>query len=257
MNIRPPAVAGTFYPASTNALRATLQPWLQPQTTAAPRALRGLILPHAGYQYSGAIAAAGFRLLQAGDFTRVLLLCPNHRLPLLGMAVPSVDAFATPLGEVAVDRLGCQRALKLAEVQQRDDVHQLEHAIEVQLPFLQLTLAEFLLLPVVVGPCPPAAVARLIETLMSDDCLLLVSSDLSHYHNSDDAELLDGLTLRQIQSLNHDLDSEQACGCHALNGALLWAASKGLRVQLLAQGHSGQISGDNQRVVGYAALALA
>ncbi len=218
---------------------------------------RALILPHAGYCYSGAIAATGYRLLKAGDFQRVLLLCPNHRLPLDGMAVPSVDAFTTPLGAIPLDHAGRQRALQLAAVQQRDDVHELEHAIEVQLPFLQLTLGEFLLLPLIVGDCPASTVAELLEQQLDEECLLLVSSDLSHYHNSQQAEQRDGATLRQILALQGELDGEQACGCHALNGALLWAARHGLHARLLAYGHSGQISGDNQRVVGYGALALA
>lgn len=256
MPSRPPAVAGSFYPASSSALRALLQPWLA-TTSAAKARPRALILPHAGYCYSGAIAAAGYRLLKAGDFRRVLLLCPNHRLPLTGMAVPSVDAFTTPLGSVPIDHSGRQQVLQFSAVQLRDDVHQLEHAIEVQLPFLQLTLGEFLLLPLIVGDCPARIVAELLEQQLDEECLLLVSSDLSHYLNSRQAEQCDGATLQQILTLQGELDGRQACGCHALNGALLWAARHGVKAQLLAYGHSGQISGDNQRVVGYGALALA
>lgn len=256
MYCRPPAVAGSFYPASSSALRTLLQPWLATSAAAVAKP-RALILPHAGYCYSGAIAASGYRLLKPGDFQRVLQLCPNHRLPLDGMAVPSVDAFTTPLGTIPIDHLGRQQLLQRAAVQQRDDVHQQEHAIEVQLPFLQLTLGEFLLLPLIVGNCPASTVAELLEQQLDAQCLLLISSDLSHYLSCQQAEQRDAATLRQILALQGELDGEQACGCHALNGALLWAARHGLHGQLLAYGHSGQTSGDNQRVVGYGALALA
>lgn len=256
MTTRPAAVAGSFYPANAGQLRHQISQWLATPQPQDDRQLKGLILPHAGYYYSGAIAASGVRLLQPGDFSRVLILCPAHRVMLSGMAIPEFHAFATPLGEVTVDQPALAAISQLPQVQRRNDAHALEHAIEVQLPLFQQALGEFSLLPIVVGATPPAAVAAVIEQLVDHQTLLLVSTDLSHYHHADDAEQLDQLTLRQILALATDLDGHQACGCYALNGALLWARHHGYHPRLLAQCHSGDISGERQQVVGYAALAL-
>jgi len=259
MKARQAAVSGLFYPADTATLRREVAALL----AAAPAAdmnPKAIIAPHAGYPYSGPTAAYAYRLLESRRerIRRVVLLGPAHRVYLQGMAVPSVDAFATPLGDVPIDKRGVQQALALPGVKVSDEAHALEHSLEVHLPFLQAVLDDFLLVPVVVGACPPVEVEAVIEALWGgDETLIVVSSDLSHYHPYAEARAIDAQTTQRIEAREATLCGEEACGAFAVNGLLLAAKSRGLRVQTLDTRNSGDTAGDMQRVVGYGAYALA
>lgn len=254
--IHQPAVADMFYPADPNRLRD----WMQHHVKAAPdtrRKPRMLILPHAGYRFSGDIAAQGYSLLKEGDFKRVIVLCPAHRVYLQGIAVPDRwDGEATPLGTIPLDKQAIASLLSLPGIIPASEAHRQEHAIEVQLPFLQYQLGDFSLIPLVVGDCPAETVSRALEQIMTDDTLIVVSSDLSHYLSKEIAELQDDYTIRQILQFSETLTGDQACGCYALNGALHWAHQQQLDIELLAKCNSGDTSHDKERVVGYAAFAL-
>ncbi|GAA4503402.1 AmmeMemoRadiSam system protein B [Pseudaeromonas paramecii] len=255
--LRAAAVAGTFYPANPILLREQITLWCREgDAPTLPRPVRALLLPHAGYCYSGAIAAAGIRLLPKQGIKRVLILCPAHHVYLRGMALSSAERFATPLGEIPLDRAALAGLSHLPGVQINDEAHRFEHAIEVQLPFLQQQLGDFSLLPVVVGETSPSAVAGLLEALMNEQTLLIISSDLSHYLSWQQARERDEETLAQILALKGDLQGQQACGCFALNGALLWARRHKLQASRLAAANSGDTAGDKHRVVGYAAIAF-
>lgn len=255
--LRAAAVAGTFYPANPTQLSQQITSWCQEgDAPALPRPVRALLLPHAGYCYSGAIAAAGIRLLPKQGISRVLILCPAHHVYLRGMALCSAQRFATPLGEVPLDRAAVAELSHLPGVVINDEAHRFEHAIEVQLPFLQQQLGEFSLLPVVVGEASPSAVAGLLEAVMDEQTLLIISSDLSHYLTWQQAREKDEETLAHIMALKGDLQGDQACGCYGLNGALLWARRHKLQASRLAAANSGDTAGDKHRVVGYAAIAF-
>ena len=248
-----------FYPAETAILERTVSELLA-AAPASDGAVKALIAPHAGYQYSGLTAAYAYRLLDGRQkqIRRVVLLGPAHRVYLQGMAVPSVDAFRTPLGEVAIDADGVQQVLDLPSMQVSDEAHANEHSLEVHLPFLQTVLDDFRLVPIVVGVCPPQDVEAALEALWGgDETLIVISSDLSHFHSYADARELDGNTTARIEARDASLHGEDACGAYALNGLMLAAKAKGLHVRTLDLRNSGDTAGDKQRVVGYGAYALA
>ncbi|MBE0550711.1 MAG: AmmeMemoRadiSam system protein B, partial [Rubrivivax sp.] len=261
LSIRPAAVAGTFYPANALALQSQVQACLghalTPGSYVPPKLL---IVPHAGYLYSGPVAGHAYARLApwAAQIRRVVLLGPTHRVSLRGIAVPTVDAFETPLGRVRIYREAREALAGLAQVVLDDRAHALEHSLEVQLPFLQTVLgASFELLPLAVGDAGAAEVAEVVERLWGgDETLIVVSSDLSHYLPYDDARATDRTTVARIAALATDLDAYEACGAHALNGALTAARQHGLQAELLDLRNSGDTAGDRRRVVGYAALAL-
>ncbi len=204
-----------------------------------------------------ATAAAAYRKLQgaAEQISRVVLLGPAHRVYLQGMAVPSVDAFSTPLGPIALDQGAIARACALPDVIISDEAHRLEHCLEVQLPFLQVVLGQFTLVPIVVGECRPQAVARVIDALWQEpDTLLVISTDLSHYHSYNEATRLDRATCAQILAGQPTLTGQQACGAHALNGLLASQHYQQLQLEQLALCNSGDTAGDTERVVGYGAF---
>jgi MEMO1 family protein len=258
--VRPAAVAGTFYPDAPGALGAQVRAYLgQARAAAEPaRPPKALIVPHAGYIYSGPIAAAAYaRLAGLEGIRRVVLLGPAHRVPLNGLAVPSVDAFATPLGEIPVDRAAVAAALDLPQVSESDRAHALEHSLEVQLPFLQLLLGSFRVVPFAVGDASAAEVAQVIELLWGGaETLIVISSDLSHYHPYGEARAIDQASARSVLELSPTLGYEQACGAVPINGLLTVARRRGLHPQLLDLRNSGDTAGDRFRVVGYASFVF-
>lgn len=262
MLVRPAAVAGTFYPATpaalAEALRRSMAGAVEPAAGAAvPKAL---IVPHAGYVYSGPVAASAYqRLVPASAvIRRIVLLGPSHRVPLDGMAVPSSDAFATPLGLVPVDDEARRTALARPAVALQDLPHAPEHSLEVQLPFLQTVLESFAVLPVAVGRGRPEEVADLLDALWGGpETMLVVSTDLSHYHPYDEASELDRRTAAAILAADaQGIGRTDACGSHALRGLLVAARRRHLTIEQIDLRSSGDTAGDRDRVVGYGAFAL-
>ncbi len=257
--VRPPAVAGAFYPAGADTLRAEIDGYL---ADAKPKALRpkALLVPHAGYVYSGPVAASAYALLR--DLrprpTRVVLLGPSHHVAFHGLALPDVDALRTPLGVVPVDPQGARLAAAFDCVQASQAVHAREHSLEVQLPFLQRALGDFTLVPLAVGRASPEQVADVLAALWGgDETVIVVSSDLSHYLPYEQAVWTDKATAQRIVALNAEgLDGEQACGAYPVCGLLLAARRRGLVAHLLDLRNSGDTAGDRSRVVGYGAFAF-
>lgn len=258
-DVRPAAVAGMFYPGSGPRLAADVRAYLG-DARATPGALpKAVIVPHAGFVYSGPVAASAYlRLAPLRDrIERVVLLGPTHRVAVRGIAVPQAHAFATPLGQVAVDRDAVARVLRLPRVIASDAAHAQEHALEVQLPFLQTVLGGFELVPLAVGDASAQDVASVLDLLWGGpETLVVVSSDLSHYHRYDVARQLDRVTADAILALSPTLDHEQACGATPVNGLLLCAQRRTLAAELLDLRNSGDTAGDRSRVVGYAAFAF-
>lgn len=258
--IRPAAVAGMFYPAHADALRSQVRALLaDARPPQPPRPPKALIAPHAGYVYSGPIAASAYATLGAARdrIRRVVLLGPVHRVPVRGLALPGADRFATPLGEVAVDAAAIAALRELPQVVESPSAHALEHSLEVQLPFLQAVLDDFRLVPLAVGDAAPAEVAQVLERVWGGtETLVVVSSDLSHYLPYAAAREADGQTLAAMLALEPRLDHRQACGATPVNGLLQLARRRGLRPALLDARNSGDTAGDRQRVVGYTAFAF-
>lgn len=259
MKVREAAVAGLFYEADAQHLQqhiAKLMGGVQQNITPPPQAL---IVPHAGYIYSGQTAARAYRLLQPlrDQIRRVVLFGPAHRVYLQGMAVPSVDAFSTPLGKVMLDRDSLQGLTALPGVSVSDEAHREEHSLEVHLPFLQSVLTDFSLVPVVVGHCDAPRVAAAMDQLWGGpETLLVVSTDLSHFHNYGQARQLDRLTCDRLLAKENALVGEEACGAFALNGLMSTGHCAGLQVELLDMCNSGDTAGSKERVVGYGAFVL-
>lgn len=257
--IRPPAVAGLFYPGPPAELRDAVSEYLAQAPAIAGAPPKALIVPHAGYIYSGGIAAAAYSQLahHHSQIRRVVLIGPSHRVYLRGMAVPTAEAFQTPLGVVPIDRELKSRVLGLSQVIEADAPHASEHCLEVQLPFLQMVLEEFTLLPVALGSTSPSAVANLLaEVWGGDETLVLVSSDLSHYLPYEEARKLDAVTIDAILEFDTHLTGEQACGCIGINGLSYLARERNLSITEIARCNSGDTAGDRYRVVGYGAFRL-
>jgi AmmeMemoRadiSam system protein B/AmmeMemoRadiSam system protein A len=260
-SIRPAAVAGMFYPGEPRALAAEVARFLGAGEELAPRLAfpKALVVPHAGYVYSGAIAARAYQELAAarGIVGRVVLLGPAHRVPVRGLAAPGVDAFETPLGTVALDRAALRSLADLPQVVRSDPAHALEHSLEVQLPFLQTVLGEFGLVPLAVGMAGVAEVAEVLERLWGGpETLIVISTDLSHYHAYSEARCIDSATLARIAARSTDIDHDEACGATPLNGLLSCAQKRGIPVRLLAACNSGDTAGGKDSVVGYSSFAL-
>jgi hypothetical protein len=258
--VRPAAVAGMFYPGHAATLRAQVASALGEVDTPAPEAAPKMLLaPHAGYVYSGPVAAQAYATLAAGRgrIRRVVLLGPAHRVAVRGLAAPSVEAFETPLGRVSIDRDALAEVLDLPQVVERDDAHASEHSLEVQLPFLQTVLEDFSLVPLVVGRATAEEVAEVIERLWGgEETLILISSDLSHFLPYAQARAIDRQTIDAVLRLDAELDHQQACGATPLAAAMLAARARGLTPRLLDLRNSGDTAGDRARVVGYAAVAF-
>ncbi len=260
MQIRPSAVAGRFYPDDPAELEAVVQACLQCAVReSAVQPPKVLLVPHAGLIYSGAVAGSAYALLAPWRerIRRVVLLGPSHRLALRGLAAPRAGAFATPLGEVMVDRAALAGLVDMPQLQFSDAAHAQEHSLEVQLPFLQRVLERFTLVPLVVGRATRDEVAEVLERLWGgDETLIVVSSDLSHYLPYAEARARDRATIERVLRLDADLDVDEACGAAPLAGALVAARRHGLAARLLDLRNSGDTAGDLRRVVGYGAVAF-
>lgn len=259
LNIRPAAVAGMFYPGSARELALEVESLLTDAASGATSAPKALIVPHAGYIYSGPVAASAYAALATAksSIRRVVLLGPCHRVAIRGLAVPLATGFATPLGTVSLDAALAQAVLDLPQVRQSDAPHQLEHSLEVQLPFLQAVLEDFTLLPLAVGDATMEEVAEVLDRVWGGpETLIVVSSDLSHYHAYAEAQRLDSATAKQILALSPLSSHEQACGATPVNGLISCAKKHGLMPRLLDLRNSGDTAGDRSRVVGYGAFAF-
>jgi len=221
---------------------------------------KAIIVPHAGYVYSGAVAARAYARLRAlaPRVRRVILLGPTHRLAMTGLALPSEEDFATPLGTVSVDRDAAAAISSLPQVVVNATAHALEHSLEVQLPFLQRVLDDFRILPLAVGDATPAQVAEVLDVVWGGvETLIVISSDLSHYLPYEAARKIDRRTVDAILALSEKpISHDQACGGTPVNGLILAARRHGLHAELLDLRNSGDTTGDRGRVVGYAALAF-
>jgi AmmeMemoRadiSam system protein B len=252
-----------FYPADAGALVHAVQRCLRSVPAAAApapaaRPPKLLVVPHAGMVYSGPIAAHAYARLAPwrSACTRVVLLGPAHRVAVRGLAAPTVPAFQTPLGRVDIDTRALDGLRPLRHVVFDDRPHAMEHALEVQLPFLQHALERFALVPLVVGDATPDQVADVLERLWDgDDTLVVVSTDLSHYLPYAQAQARDRATVARMLRFDATIGTDDACGAQPLNGALRVAQRRGLVPRLLDLRNSGDTAGDRARVVGYAALA--
>lgn len=258
-SVRPPAVAGLFYPNDPVELRESVMSYLAgAPAPRVPKRPSSFIVPHAGYIYSGSTAAAAYRALDSDKPPRRLVLIgPSHRVYVEGVAMPKAEAFATPLGTIRIDRELKRELAGLEHVLESDEPHRFEHSLEVQLPFLQVLFGEITLLPLVAGEASASEVAAILErAAQEDDTLILASSDLSHYLSYAQAQQVDALTSRAILNREPTLSGNQACGAVPINGLLYFARHQALAVQELARCNSGDTAGDRDRVVGYGAYAL-
>lgn len=256
---RLPAVAGAFYPADPKQLHAMLHQYLS-DAEADAKVPKAIIAPHAGYIYSGPVAASAYaRLKQARrEISRVVLIGPSHWAAFRGLAVSSAESFLTPLGNILVDQDAVQAILKLPFVDYLEEAHVHEHSLEVHLPFLQEMLNDFKIVPIVAGDATPEQVGKVIETLWGGpETLIVISSDLSHYHDYATARQLDQATSKQIENLQYDeLAYESACGKVPVSGLLKVARDKSLTIKTIDLRNSGDTAGDKSRVVGYGAYVL-
>lgn len=265
---RPAAVAGLFYPGDPAQLASTVSALLQRAAATAVSVQpadgidpfpKALIVPHAGYVYSGQTAASAYALLapQPERVRRVVLLGPVHRVPVRGLALPQADAFETPLGRVPIAAEAVAALRGLPQVVSSSAAHAHEHSLEVQLPLLQSVLADFELLPLAVGEASTAEVAEVIEALWGGpETLIVISSDLSHFLDYRCAQQTDDATVRRMLALEGGISHQQACGAIPVNGLLLAARRRGLSARLIAQCNSGDRAGDRERVVGYASISF-
>lgn len=258
--VREPAVAGLFYPANAKELQQVVQQFLDDTHPTFEQRPKAIVAPHAGYIYSGSTAAQAYATLRhnAHEIKRVVLLGPSHRVGFRGIAFCSADAYLTPLGPVKVDQSAFVAISDLPQVGMLDRAHEQEHSLEVQLPFLQAVLKDFSVVPLVVGDVEYDAIARVLERLWGGpETLIVISSDLSHYHDYATARRIDSDTCKAVEHLQPDaIGYDQACGRTPLNGLLELARQKHLRVETLGLCNSGDTAGDRSRVVGYGAWAF-
>jgi AmmeMemoRadiSam system protein B len=260
MSVRQPAVSGLFYSDDPDTLRHDIAEFLAEVTVQEGELPKAIIVPHAGYIYSGPVAARVYARLARGRdrIERVVLLGPSHRVPFYGLAATGASSYRTPLGDIPIDRPSLERVLALPQVVQLDAAHTNEHSLEVQLPFLQLLLDHFELVPLVVGDASAEEVAEVLEQLWGGpETLVVISSDLSHYHDYATAQRMDRATSESIVSLHPErLGYEDACGRIPVSGLLLLASQRGLQGELIDLRNSGDTAGDKLRVVGYGAYAF-
>jgi len=260
VKVRPPAVAGRFYPADPAELRNLVNGMLAQVPAATGQAPKALIAPHAGYLYSGPIAASAYAQLIPGrdQIRRVVVLGPSHYVALDGLATSSAEAFATPLGLVPVDVETVRQARSLPQVAEMDEAHAREHSLEVQLPFLQTVLGDFTLVPLAVGDASIEEVCQVLDALWDGlETCFVISSDLSHYHDLQTARRLDRATASAIEALKPAaIGEERACGRIPIRGLLQVAGQHGLRARTIDLRTSGDTAGPRDQVVGYGAFAF-
>ena len=263
--VRPAAVAGMFYPGRQQELTSTIDALLAAVQAPKPSSCGtqdlafppALLVPHAGYIYSGPTAALAYALWEKADIDHVVILGPTHRVGVRALALPDADAMATPLGIVPIWADGAARISDMPQVMTSEAVHAQEHSLEVQLPFLQRVLPDADVLPLAVGWVTPEEAAEVLEALWGTPRMgVVISSDLSHYHRYDEACSIDGATIAEILGLDSRIDHDQACGATGLDAMLLVAKAHGLKPRLLGACNSGDTAGDKHRVVGYAAVAF-
>jgi len=261
VNIRQAAVAGTFYPADPEQLKLMLQHYLidAPQGKKVPKAM---IVPHAGYIYSGAIAATAYVRLKTVKklIKKVLLIGPSHRIGFQGLALSTADQFSTPLGDIAIEKNDVKQMAEFPFVHYLDQAHELEHSLEVHLPFLQTVLDDFCLIPVVAGEASAEQVCQVIEKFWGqEDTLIVISSDLSHFHDYPTAQKIDHKTSEIIQQLQYEkLSSGSACGYVPVSGLMALARKNKLQIKAIDLRNSGDTAGrsDMDSVVGYGAYVI-
>ncbi len=262
-SLRKPVVAGLFYPGDAAELStAVIDLLIEARRSAKPdKAVpKALIVPHAGYVYSGPVAASAYsRITDVADrINRVVLLGPAHLLPFEGLALPGVDGFETPLGIVPLDAEAVGRIAHLPQVSSLPSAHDGEHSLEVHLPFLQTLLGEFSLVPLAVGRATAAQVAEVVELLWGgDETLIVISTDLSHYHDYETAKVMDAATSEAIEALDEEkIGHEDACGWVPLSGLLVAARARGLTARTIDLRNSGDTAGPRHQVVGYGAYIV-
>lgn len=258
--VRPPAVAGMFYPSSSRELKNQVDHMLAQIDAAKTPAPKALIAPHAGYVYSGPIAASAYgQVIPArNSIERVVLLGPSHRVAFRGIAAGSWEAFSTPLGDIPVDWELLRPLLDEDRIRLLDEAHAQEHSLEVQLPFLQRVLSDFRVLPLVIGDASPNQVSSVLEQLWGgSETLVVISSDLSHYRPYELARKIDEATSRAIEELRDEaIGYEEACGRTPVCGLLRVVRNKGMRIHTVDLRNSGDTAGDRDRVVGYGAYLV-
>lgn len=258
-SVREEAVAGLFYPKQTALLQAQIDQFLAAsEDSQQQNPPKVLVVPHAGLRYSGATAGRAYSLLNgwAGKIKRVVLIGPSHRVRFTGVALPSVAAVRTPLGEIPIAHSSVRPLVESGLVAIRDDAHAAEHSLEVQWPFLQRILGKFELIPLCIGNASPHHIMEIIAQLWGgEDTIIVVSTDLSHFHPQSEAVELDTRSIERIKANDWHLSGADACGFQGLNGALRLLSLLNLRLESIDYSHSGERGGDLDRVVGYAAFA--
>jgi AmmeMemoRadiSam system protein B len=256
MHIRPAAMVGTLYPADAEQLSAQLAKLLLScqQSIETPKVI---IAPHSGYLFSGQVAACAYRSLShiAPTISRVILVGPSHQQHCHGIALPTADYFQTPLGEVSVDQQALKQLEQLTDVNFNDSVHELEQSLELQLPFLQLCLLNFTIVPIIIGTTHAHHVAQVLNSVWgSNETLIVISTDLSHYLDYQQAKNIDFKTCHEISQLSDLITEQQACGSTVLNGLMKVAKQRNLAAKLLDCRNSGDTTGSKDKVVGYASF---
>lgn len=255
-NLRPPAFAGSFYPNDEDELKSQISKYLKEAVPPEdiPGNIKALIVPHAGYIYSGPVAAYGYKLLKNKKYKEVIILGTSHRMMFPNIALTNFEFWKTPLGNVQLSPLS-GNLQKEDYFSSLDEVHAFEHSIEVQLPFLQTVLKDFRITPLATGRVDNhKEIAKTLKNDLNKETLIVVSSDLSHYLPYKEAKKIDNKTIKQILELDTDIDPEQACGADGI--IILTELAKLLKwkVKLLDYRNSGDTAGDKSQVVGYASI---
>lgn len=258
MNTRPAAVAGQFYHKDRDLLEEQIETWLIPVLDV-KKNIKAVIVPHAGYVYSGETASYAYMQIrkQKNRFNRVIVVGPSHHLYFKGCALPECDHFQTPLGKIRICKKAIKEAKNTSLVTLSDELHRPEHSIEVQLPFIQSSMIpDIELIPLLVGDISEKDLAKIIKPLWTEDTLLIISSDLSHFHTDSDARKIDADTCSRIENYEAGITPQQACGCTGINALLLLAKEQQYKIWKLKQTNSSETSGDKSRVVGYVSYLI-